>query len=362
MVFKMKKIIISLILVVMLFSSIGVLSACKDNAYQLSNMANDFKSTTANLNYININDNHQISIDYQGGNENNNYLNSTVSNIYPYKVLKSYETVLKNELIFVEKYIEICGNNDLKASKDERNQIKSNINSFGESLGELNFALENLNSTIKVYYFENTQTNIACLAKFKTVLYAYEKVFKSAEDFSDNLIKIYLNYANTNSNKNVLDLNQFNAADVISNLDSKLYFEIANLSKVFVEKYVNGQTNIEKCGNGDASVFVNGFASYNSKTRVLNTSYNTEQSTTRVSGEKKSEFHALAVENYNAFNLVSGKLNSFKSASNQTDYSSVRDDSSAKEKADKAVIDDFSNLLDDYQVTLKNMLTMMRGE
>lgn len=363
MVFKMKRLIVSLVLVLMLVSGIGLLSACKDKGYALENLSKDYSASTDNLNYVKIVDNN-IKIDFKGGNENKNYLNATVSSIEPYSILKKCEQILKNELIFVEHYVKICSNEDIDAPASERDSLKSNLDNFKSSLNDLNSALASLDETVEVYYHENKQTNLACLSRLKAAMSAFNNAFLSAGNFSDSLINLYFNRTIKDANKNFLnvDIDNFNSAEVINTLDSKIYFEVTNLTKVFIEKHFSGNTNYEKFVSGGIGTFNTEYIYYNSKISDLKTNYDVDSAIVKVNGTNKANFYNLTIENYNAFELMNNQLSNFESAKNAIEYCDINEESSSVDLANKLTIDDFENLTENYRQVLVNMLTLMKGE
>ena len=237
----MKKKFLCMLLVFMFIPAIFMFAGCKDDGYKLTNLNVDYNNIANNCENIKIVEN-KIVFDYESYTiGSTKFLSATINSVEPYTNLKNYNVLLDNLMGFVYKYIDVCSNKNIEASDEVRNNLKANLDQLGETLYDIDVYIGQWAEVVEFNYTEDV-TNSQCLSRFKTLLIGYNSLFQKAINFSNSLASLYYNNALNDANPRIdnIALVDFDSSIIISKLESRVKYEISNLSQLFVEIYVDG--------------------------------------------------------------------------------------------------------------------------
>ena len=135
----MKKLFISLMLLLLVVPSVFVMSACgKDNGYQLANLKTDFNNIAEKYQNVKL-DGNKLVFDYSAFVYNDDkYLETLINTTKPYTELQAYTTIFDNVMMFANQHIEICSNNSIDIDEESRNLLKSKLDEFDLAVGDVN--------------------------------------------------------------------------------------------------------------------------------------------------------------------------------------------------------------------------------
>ncbi len=348
----MKKVILSLILTLMLLPIASVFSACGgDKGYNLNNLQKDF-TEIATVNNNVIFDDGKLKFDYS----NHSEITDLIESNYP--SLEKYNFVFENSTVFISAYIDECSNN-----KSTNNvELKNNINN---SLKEFSLAVRDVNECFDMfseYLYENKENPRAenCVERFENLIYSYEKAYSTAGNLSNNLSNLYFNYVLKDGNPNVAELGIENfASTVIIKFESRLKYQISNLTQCFVEKYVGGDM-ANKIAHNQASFNLDS-NSYKTNVESLTKPIVSIDAAVQKAEANKETFYNLAVQAQNFQSALNNDQNKFVLACNSIEYVVVNSNENKTpiEELNIAIINSNDSLVLAYNSVLSDMLDVI---
>lgn len=355
----MKKQLISLMLVLIIIPSVFLFSGCKEKGYQLKNLQSDYQDMVSGCDNIKCVDN-KIVFDYSNFYIGTNQFMNAVIEVEPYNQIENYNILFDNLMGFVYEYIGVCSSNNVKASVEVRDNLKTELDSLGITLKSMDVYISQWAEMIKFNYNDD-YLNIQCLSSYKNLLYAYNELYQKAITFSNSIADLYYNYALNDSNPRIdnLTVAEFNSSVVIAKLQGRVKYQISNLSQLFVEKYIDG-LNIENSITtyvdeefGKLNLTENNYISkVNSLQRAFGDNFDAESAVIIANGEsKKQTFYNCSIKAYNLQNILDNDNYMFVSACNKIQYGKAD-----SEDRNKNIIDNYDYIVQQYNTVLISML------
>lgn len=354
----MKRKILSLILVLMLLPLASVFVACgKEKSYNLNNLKTDFNKIDEENDNIVFKDK-QILFTYS---EN---VKTAKETIKPYTELDDYNYVLNNLMSFSMNYIELCSNNKATKNSAIKNEINSALKDFSTSAKSVNASINSFDEIIDNSIIANQSVkSLTCLNRYQNLLSAYDELFRTASNLNNALAKLYFKHILNNSNPDVtaITIENFDASVVINKLNSKIDYQKCLLTESFVEMYIDGGKLAEKIINEEVIFDLTEY-DYSENIEAINKVFVESTSIEIANNEtNKQQFYDLAVQAHALQEILFNDLDKFITAVNKISYSTVIDSSTATsyEKLCADIIESNYKLIEDYNVVLSQMLTLM---
>lgn len=355
----MKKQFLSLLLVMLVIPSMFLFSGCKEDSYKLSQLKTDYNNMVSGCENIKY-ENNKIIFDYSNHVIGSNQFMNNVIQTEPYNQINNYNILFDNLMGFVYEYIDACSNNNINASAEVRNNLKAQIDDLSLSLRSVDVYINQWAETIEFNYNEDIY-NIQCLSRYKNLLFAYNELYQKAISFSNSVASLYYNNALNDSNPKIdnMELASFDATIIVAKLQGRVKYQISNLSQIFVEKYVDG-LNLEnsittKTGEVYGKLNLNQdnyLSNINSLKRAFSSDFDAETIATIANGtSKKQTFYNYSIQAYNFQNVLDNDNNMFALACNKIQYGKIEG-----ENRHKSIIDNYNNIVQQYNVVLTNML------
>jgi len=371
----MKKLFSILLIAVLFIPSMMLFSACgKNKGYDLSNLSTDFYSIADKNNNI-VKVANKLKFDYsQHQISGDTYLLETVYTVKPYTTIKDYNLVLDNVMAFVYTHIDLCSNNSIAIDSEYKSKVKSDLDAFSEAMSDTNIHVNYFAERIKQSYTDSSIaiTSSACLSRYQNLLDSYDNLYQTAINFSNTLSNIYFNHALKNANPNVYDIavEDFDPNIVVNKLNSRIKYQISNLSETFVEMYINGgklsESIVTKVGDAFGSFNLNKY-NYIDKVNAIDVEIdeNTVLGKIRENGVLKdsySEFYDLSIQAYNLQTILMNDNEKFLSASNAIDYLTAKanTDATAYDNMCVRVIEDYDYAISSYNTVLVDMIALIK--
>lgn len=360
----MKKQILSLLLVLLIVPSVFLFSGCKDDSYQLKNLETDYQNMVSGCENIKCEDN-KIVFDYSkhliGSTQ---YLNEVIK-IEPYNQILNYNELFNNLMCFVYENIDSCSNNNIEASAETRNELKTEIDDLGLALRSVDVYINQWAEAVEFNYAGDDLLNVQCISRYRYLLSAYNELYQNAISFSNSIANLYYNNALSNSNPRIdnIELADFDSGIVIAKLQSRVQYQISNLSQLFVEKYVDG-FNMEYVIAPLTGVYGslnlnkdNYQTKVNKLKTVINDSFDVETAITIANGEsKKQTFYNWSIMAYNLQNILDNDNFMFVSACNKIQYGKAEADDRYK-----IIIDNYDSVVQQYNIALLQMIDCLQA-
>ena len=305
----MKKKILSLILVLMLLPITSLFGACgKDDGYNLNNLQTDFYDI-ANKNNNVVVSNGNLEFDYS----NHDGVEQIVNTTSPYTTLADYNFVFKNLMSFVGSYIDECSNNDVTKNSALKNSIKNNLDKFTLAISDVNECF-NLFAEA-VYDDQNSQDS---LIRYENLLHVYHTMYVAAGKFSNSLSNLYYNHILNGGNPDVygVRIENFNSGLVVTKFESRIKYQLSNLSQNFVEMYVSGDLAKEIANGADFDLTK---YNYQSNVEALNQPIASVQAAIEKANVNKEEFYTLSVQAQNLQSTLNNDCSKFIVACDDVD-------------------------------------------
>ena len=341
----------------MLIPFASLFSACgKDDGYNLNNLQKDYNKIVKDNNNVQLIEG-EIIFDYS----NHPFVQEVVNSIEPYTSINNYNFVFKNLMAFSNSYVDECSNNGKTKNAKIKNQVKENLNQLSKSIGDVNECFNMFAEMINVS--QEDLTGNACLSRYENLIKTYEDMYQSAINFSNSLSDLYYNYILRDGNPNIyaINYNNFNSNIVVTKFESRIKYQLSNLSQCFVEMYVGGDF-AEKIVNKEITFDL-------SKNNYLNniTLLNKEIESIQIAVEKanhnnnKLNFYSLAIQAQNIQETLNNDREKFVEACNSLDYCVVKTDvtASAFEEMCVSIIDSTYSLIEAYNNVLTQMLNIV---
>ena len=341
----------------MLLPLASLFTACgKGKGYNLNKLDNDFNKLATQNNNVAIKENGDLVFEYTELS-----VVSAINEVTPYNQLKKYNEVFYNLMAFSTEYIDECAKNSATDNVEIKNQVKSDLQQLNRAMREVNGSINVFAEMINV----NKETNIkaeACVATFKNLLKSYDNLFEKSINFNNSLSDLYFNYILKDGNPDIYskNLSDFNSADVILKLKSRICFQKSNLSQSFVEMYVD-ENLAEKVASEQEIFDLNRF---NYSSNISNISKNFDESTAvEVANNvtNKERLYELAIRAQNLQSTIKYEQDKFVKACNSIDYSLTKENEAATEYQLLCVriIDSTNMLFVTYNSVLSEMLNIM---
>ena len=363
---KIKQVILSLILCLVLIPGLFIFTACKDDkSYNLSNLYIDYSNLVNKHQYLSTNENNEIVFNYDKITYQNTQYFSNALLTEPYmKLTQFYNPLLNNSLSFFASYVENCSTDALLISNNEKDSIKSALNEFDSAL------TTTYNQTINMADLLRTGTDIESnvhMIRLSNLFESYENLYVKAFNLSQELSNIYFNYAVTDANPNYSEqsINQFDASRVIVNLRSRIKNQIVNLTQSYIEQNVRGlklYSSFTTKENGGYASIPTSFSSYLSDVQSIDVEFSSSLGQTiNTNPTKREKFYHASIELYNIQESLNNLLNAYRVACNEIVYTNITADANANnyQKTCAKIISDYSALIDQNTIALQNALAIL---
>ncbi len=354
----MKRKIISLILVLMLLPLASLFSACgKDKGYNLNKLENDFYKIANENENVKIEDNRFV-LDYSA----HTNVNIIINAVEPYTSLSDYNYVFNNLMTFSFAYIEECSQNSPTANAKIRNKIKYNLRELKKSVSDVNDCFDIFAEMLNISQADPTAD--ACLSRYKNLIDTYEDMYTSAINFSNSLSNYYYDHILKDGNPKVysINLDKFNPNPIVAKLESRINYQITNLTESFVEMYISEDLT-DKIIDGSTTFDLDRFGYYDSIQALL------EKPITSVEVANEKANHANNKQNFYDFALqaqtIQETLNNdnkkFIEACNRINYAEVKANptATAEEETCVGIIESNYSLIQTYNQVLMGMLNIV---
>lgn len=348
----MKRKILSLILVLMLFPIASLFSACGDKGYNLNNLQNDFSAITTENENVKY-ENGKYVFDYS----RHDNLNTAIEFNSPYSDLEYYNQVYENLMAFTFDYIDECSDNNAIEDADQKDKIENDLIDFKASVRNVDKYINQLAGIIN----SSNLNSSGCISGLENLFLAYEDLFVSASNLNNTLANLYFNHVLINPNPNISEIEIANFdANVVTNLfDARIKYQKSLLTHCFVEMYV--------CDGNLAEQIVNGYEMFNideydyqANILALSKNFNAQ-----VAGEKannaanKQTYYNLSVQACNMQEALKNDNAKFIFASNSIKYAALDySDATAEEKLSIKIVEAQYELALTYNAVLSQMLTI----
>lgn len=349
----MKKKLLSLILVMMLIPFASIFAACEmRNGYNLDGLQKDFNKIVTENNNVKFVDGN-IEFDYSNHQEIEDIINSTE----PYTTLNDYNFVFNNLMAFSCSYIDECSNNGVTKNATIKNEVKENLDELSKSIGDVNECFNMFAEMINVSQSDPTAN--ACLSRYEILIKTYESMYQSAINFTNSLSDLYYNHILKDGNPNIysIDYEKFNASVVVTKLESRIKYQLSNLSQGYIKMYISGDF-AKEITNGTLNFDLNKF-DYATNIAVLNKQIDSVQVATEKANHNnnKLNFYNLAIQAQNIQETLNNDRDKFVEACNAVDFKIVKVDETATpyEKMCVDIIESNYSLI----LTYNNVLTQM---
>lgn len=358
----MKKKLLSLIMVLMLLPIVALFSACGKDGYNLNNLNTSFKEiVTENENLK------QSGKGFEFDYSNHEKLNTAINDTVPYSELKDYNYVFNNLMGFTFEYIEVCSDNKVTDNVELKNEIERNLKDLKTSIHDVNECVNMLAEIINATNGNNLFEKV-CLDRYKNLLKTYDSLFESAIRFNDSLTKLYFNHVLKDGNPNVyekvgaeFDTAKFDANVVVNKINSRIKFQVANLTKNYLETYVLGGQLAENIADIKA-VFNLNYKNYQSNVTKISKQINETIAIERLNTNEKLEaFYNLSVQAYNIQETINNDQSKYDYACNLICYVEVakKEHPTANELMCLSIIQANQDLINNYNTVLANMLGIL---
>ena len=353
----MKRKLLSLILVLMLIPFASLFSACgNDDGYNLNHLQKDYNKIAKENNNVQMVEGN-IVFDYS----NHPFVENVISSIEPYTSISSYNFVFENLMAFSNSYIDECSNNGKTKNAKIKNEVKENLNQLSKSIGDVNECFNMFAEMINVS--QEDLTGNACLSRYENLIKTYEDMYQSAVNFTNSLSNLYYNHILRDGNPNIhsIKYEKFDANVVITKFESRIKYQLSNLSQCFVEMYIGGDF-AEKIVNSETTFDLN-------QNNYLNnvTALEKEIESVQIAIEKanhinnKQNFYNLAIQAQNIQETLNNDRDKFVEACNFVDYCVAKTNISATalEEMCVGIVDSTHSLIVEYNNVLTQMLNIV---
>jgi len=361
----MKRKFLSLILALLLLPGAMFISACgKEKNYNLESLSNDFYAIADTENDTIVRFNNKLEFNYAHySNNGDEFVNYAIQNISLYGNLITYNQLFNNLMSFSYSYIGACSTK-IKVSESVVDSLENSLEELHGAMKEVNSSTDMFASPLKITAKSDMATNFACKESFKNLLTSYEVLFQKAIAFSNNLENIYFNYVLTNPNPKVLniELKDFDANIVVNNLDARIKWQTANLTKAYLEMHILDGDVAENVKNGaNIDLYKSNYLS-----NVNNISYKIDaQVAAEIANNSanKANFYNLSAQANSAQTMLANDTNKFINAINSISYINVKNNSSTAtevEKLNVKVVEDYNYLLGEYNKVLTSIVNIVK--
>lgn len=350
----MKKRILSLILILVLLPIASIFSACgKEKNVDLSSLDDEFNSIlTENQNMKEVDG--TFIFDYSKYEKI-----ESIKTQKPYNQIDVFNFVFSNIMDFSFNHVKVCAVNGLDISKSKKEEIENSLKDLKNSIANTNRSINIFAETVTVAPSDQI-TSEACLLKFEILLNAYNDVFEDSIYFNNLLSDLYFNNILNNGNPDInsMSVEEFDANLVLSNFQSRLRYQISNLSGLYAKKYID-TTLIKNIVYKNATLNLNEF-NYQNDIELIKVKINVDTAKQKIDAQKEI-FYKLAVQAQNFQTILENDRNKFIVACKSIDYKTVKDDvtASAFDKMCVEIIDGNHDLVISYNNVLSQMIQIL---
>lgn len=363
----MKRKIVSLILVLMLFPVASLFSACgKADGYNLDNLKSEYDAIALENGNIKQEEDGFV-FDYSSHNK----LETVISSTEPYVALESYNEVFYNLMSFANSYVDECSNNSATDNAEIKNKVQADLLELKKSVSDVNESV-NIFAEVIAAASESEIKSDACLERFENLLKTYDEMFENAINFNNSLSNMYFNYVLKDGNPDVYSAgeNNFNASTVINKLNSRIKYQVSNISECFVEMYFDGGKMAERIANSTktSDLLDLDAMGYTAKINAIKVTLDVEVAADKANNEaNKTNFYELSVQAQNIQTSFDNDREKFLTACNAIDFALLTEDMSKAtpyETMCYAIILDYNDLVEEYNKVLTEMvkITASTGE
>lgn len=349
---NLKKIVLSLILVLMLLPIASIFSACgKSDGYNLNKLQKQYwEIATANNNVVKEDD--KLKIDYP----NHSQIISTISTNYP--SLEKYNTVFENLTEFMSSYVDECSNNRVTNNVKLKNQIKKDLNLFSIAVRDVNEAFDMFAEFI--YTNKSTPRAEECVERYENLIFLYERAYQTASNLSNDLSNLYYNFVLKDGNPDIYKRGSSDFESlVVTKFESRLKYQISNLTQCFVEMYIGGDF-AHKVANNEKT-FNLSENSYSASVTALRDNITSVEGAIEKAETNKAEFYELSVQAQNFQTALNNNQSKFVKAYNDVEYVLVqpKGNKTAYEELCVSIVEENYNLVMGYNSVLADMLDII---
>lgn len=353
----MKKFVSFVCIACFLISSCFVFACKKDSGYNLDNLKSQFFEISTKYQRVELKDNKFV---FKFGEDGSQVVENLIANSDSrYHNLTSYNTVLDNSLDFAYKYIDYCSNNSLAVDKDYKNQIESSLKELDSSFDVIDRAIGEFSHIVKT--FEHDPNNERCLQSYKNLLNCYEMLFFDAVDLSTKLCNIYFEYYLTDQNPDYckMSITNFEQDVVVARLKPRISYQIVELTRNFVETYLDGGNVSDLVANKGLEFDIN-FNNYSTNVKMINVNIDVDVAIAKAQTKRDKVFNK-SKEMYVAQSRLNNDSDKFNKAYSDIKYADVIADSEATsyQKECVEIINSHTSWLGDYSVVLSDMLEIL---
>lgn len=341
----------------MLIPFASIFAACEmRNGYNLDGLQKDFNEIVKENNNVKF-DEDNIVFDYSNHQEIEDIINSTE----PYSTLDDYNFVFNNLMAFSCSYIDECSNNNATKNATIKNEVKENLDELSKSISDVNECFNMFAEMINVS--QSNPTSNACLSRYEILIKTYESMYQSAINFTNSLSDLYYNHILKDGNPDIYSISydKFNASVVVTKLESRIKYQLSNLSQNFVKMYISGDF-AQKIVKGEITFDLNQY-NYLSNVTALDKQIMSIQAATEKANHEynKLNFYNLAIQAQNIQETLNNDRDKFVEACNTVDYKTVKTDESASyhEKMCVSIIESNHSLVSNYNNVLTQMLNIV---
>lgn len=341
----MKKFISSLVLLVLIFSGMGVMQACKkEQHYSMANFQTDFEKLAEDRTNVDLEDG-KLTINYSNSIGSGQTLQNLVdSSTGKYKNLKFYQYVLDNSLSFVYEHIELASTDSLTDDGTKKDKIKSDINEIASMLNSLTENIGMLSDMISLDS-EDSLTS----ARYNALLNSFSRLCIATTNLSMDLSNILLINPNPYA-KSSLDVEL-----LVGNLNSRISYQKSMLTQTYIEMYLNDAELSKSVANGEKSIDL---IKYDYKSNVEAINYHVDVQNGIINANSSTDFETKIKSAYAMQVALDNDMDKYLKASNSINYPSVKssEQNSNRELQCLTIIENQQALLSEYNAILVDIL------
>jgi hypothetical protein len=352
----MKKLICTILTILMLPLACFTLTACGKEDYQIKEFYLTYKnieSSVTNLELVPANDIYQvynnsykIDIKYSNSTKLSDLVDQEGTEYYNLKHF--YQQLLDDSLSPLYFFGESISESK-NVSKNQTKQLFVELKNLEEDYKDIDFTLVSLINSLNLE--ENSTISLSYLKKVFT---EYEQAISTANRLSTIVCDVYFNSVVSNSNynysiKNADELTTADLTRIATDVRKRMYYYKSVYANIYNQLYLKG-SNLSTLLSGVPNVTTPTYTPYNNLKSI--TSLTNNQASWTVNQES---IYNYAISLYNIQNSFTEAYNKFTHASSQVVYCKINNFSSATEQNYAQIITQFSEgiAVDSYEVMTK---------
>ncbi len=358
----MKRKFLSLIIAFVLTCSGLVFVGCdNESGYNLDNLLKDYKNSIESMENVNCLTDYSIEFDYSiYVYDGENYLSQIINSTAPYSYLTSfYNPLFDNSMKFVYSYIDICSSNSINAPRDVRDEIKSDLDDFVVSLKKTSVAIDAVGDKLRKGNDVNSEDALMTL---ENLFNSYDELYKSSINFSNDLSKLYYDYAVvTSTNYANAELKDFDANNVVIHLNSRLNNHIANYTESYITMNILGSNLSNDFTDGSVADLPTNYTSYKNNINVVDDVVDDSLGNKINNSTQKERFYNASLALYNCLSVMENDYPLYEEAINSIVYLEVITDLNATqyEKTCANIIKNRAQVIENTNSVLTEMIQIL---